>query len=48
MFFFVISGAQAWPEPTLRTWIAEAGFGPVRRAKLLTAPQVLLLATRPA
>lgn len=48
MFFFVISGAQAWPEPTLRAWIAEAGFGPVKRTRLLLAPQVLLTAVRPA
>ena len=32
LFFFLISGAQAWPEPRIRGWMEEAGFTALRRA----------------
>jgi len=47
LFFFMLSGAQAWPEATIRTWMTNAGFGPIRTARLMTLPGVLLTAPRP-
>ncbi len=47
LFFFMLSGAQAWPEATIRTWITDAGFGPIRTGRLMTLPGVLLMAERP-
>jgi SAM-dependent methyltransferase len=44
LFFFLISGAQAWPEETLTGWAREAGFTRFRRTRLLTAPNMLLVA----
>jgi ubiquinone/menaquinone biosynthesis C-methylase UbiE len=46
LFFFVISGAQAWPEPRIRGWMEDAGFGSLRRSQLLAAPQFVLQGTR--
>ncbi len=48
LFFFMVSGARTWPESTLRGWLADAGFAPVRTARLWLAPAVLLTGTRPA
>ena len=48
LFFFMLSGAQAWPEATMRGWMTVAGFGPVRSKRLMTLPDVLLMAERPA
>ncbi len=46
LFFFLVSGAQAWPEPTIRDWLARAGFGDVRRKRLLALPNLLFLTAR--
>ncbi len=48
LFFFMLSGAQAWPEATMRGWVTDAGFGPIRVGRLMTLPGVLLMAERPA
>lgn len=45
LFFFVISGAQAWPESTLRGWLTEAGFEDLQRTEFLMAPQIALSAS---
>lgn len=42
LFFFVISGAQAWPEARIRAWMQEAGFSGLRRSQLLAAPEFVL------
>lgn len=42
LFFFVISGAQAWPEARLQAWMEEAGFSGLRRSQLLAAPEFVL------
>lgn len=46
LFFFLISGAQAWPEPRIRGWMEEAGFTALRRAQLMAVPQFVLQGTR--
>jgi len=48
LFFFVISGARAWPEATMRGWMTEAGFTNLRGKRLLAAPEILLMAQKPA
>ncbi len=45
LFFFLISGAQAWPEATLRGWMTEAGFSDLKRTEFLMAPQIALAGT---
>ncbi len=47
LFFFVISGARAWPEATMRGWMEDAGFVDLRAKNLLAAPEVLLLGKKP-
>ncbi|MCB9761279.1 MAG: methyltransferase domain-containing protein [Alphaproteobacteria bacterium] len=47
LFFFVLSGAQAWPEATMRRWMADAGFVGVRQTRLFTLPEVMLTGQRP-
>ncbi|MBI5549433.1 MAG: methyltransferase [Deltaproteobacteria bacterium] len=42
LFFFLVSGAQTWPEPTLRAWLVEAGFERVRTQRLWLAPAVVV------
>ena len=46
LFFFVISGAQAWPEPTVLGWLDEAGFELRKRAALLSLPNFLISAVK--
>lgn len=43
LFFFLVSGAGAWPEADVRGWMAEAGFARVRRARVLVLPNLLIL-----
>ncbi len=47
LFFFVISGARAWPDHTMRDWMRAAGFTSLKSARLLAAPEVLLLGRKP-
>jgi SAM-dependent methyltransferase len=47
LFFFVISGARAWPDQTMRDWMTNAGFESLRSSRLLAAPEVLLLGQKP-
>ncbi len=42
LFFFVISGAQAWPEDRIQGWMADAGFERLKRKGLLAVPQFVL------
>ena len=46
LFFFAISGAQAWPESALVGWMEEAGFQVTKRSTLLTAPNFVMSAER--
>ena len=46
LFFFVVSGAQAWPEPRLLADLNEAGFKVVKRSSLLAAPNFVLSLTK--
>jgi ubiquinone/menaquinone biosynthesis C-methylase UbiE len=43
LFFFLVSGSQAWPEPTLRRWMSAAGFSKVRRRRSLMLPGLIML-----
>lgn len=47
LFFFVISGARAWPEHAMSRWMKDAGFVGTKTSRLLAAPEVLLLGQRP-
>ena len=48
LLFFVLSASKTWPEPTLRTWIQDAGFTRLKTKKMLTLPgAVLLTANKP-
>jgi len=47
VFFFLLNGTAVWPEETMRGWMAQAGFGGLRRRRLLRAPAVLLSGARP-
>lgn len=47
LFFFVISGARAWPDHTMGRWMQAAGLGSLRSARLLAAPEILLLGQKP-
>lgn len=46
LFFFLVSGAKAWPEQTLSRWMVEAGFEEPTRKRLFSAPNVLLISRR--
>jgi SAM-dependent methyltransferase len=46
LFFFLISGARAWPEATLSAWCRDAGFAEVATSYLWVAPTVLLRARK--
>ncbi len=48
LFFFMISGAQAWPEATIEGWMVEAGFEAPRTRGLMAAPEVVMTARKPA
>lgn len=43
LFFYVLSHSLTWPAPTLRAWMADAGFERVRQSGLLTLPGSVLL-----
>jgi ubiquinone/menaquinone biosynthesis C-methylase UbiE len=47
LFFFLVSGARAYPEELMRKWMKAAGFPQVRTARLRFAPAALLTGTRP-
>lgn len=48
LFFFLVSGSQAWPEDQVRTWMEEAGFVHLRRGSRFPLPGLLMLtAQRP-
>lgn len=47
LFFFLVSGARAWPEAVMRGWATAAGLQHRRTRALLTAPAVLLELRRP-
>lgn len=46
LFFFTVSSSSTWPEPTLRDWLAHAGFEDIQRKGLLTFPSTILLVAR--
>ena len=46
LFFFLVSGARAWPEPTLRRWIGEAGFTHVKRHRSMMLLGLVVLTAR--
>lgn len=48
LFFFLLSGSRVWPEPSIRTWLTEAGFEKVERRRLWALPMTLLLVARKA
>lgn len=47
LFFYLLSGARAYPEATMREWLAAAGFTGLRTTHVQVAPLVLLSARRP-
>ncbi len=47
ILFFVLSGARAWPEATMRSWFDTAGFGKIRTLKAPMMPLVVMSATAP-
>jgi SAM-dependent methyltransferase len=47
LLFYVINGTRAYPEATIREWVRDAGFGDVRRKRLLAMPEALITARRP-
>lgn len=47
LFFFLISGAKAWPQETLTAWMVEAGFTTPAVKRLMAAPNILLVSERP-
>lgn len=47
LFFYLVSGARAWPEATMRAWMEEAGFLRIRSSRLLALPEVILTGHRP-
>ncbi len=46
LFFFLLSGSRAWPEPDIRGWLTEAGFEQVKRGTTLALPGLILLTAR--
>ena len=48
LFFFLISGAGAWPEAAIRAWMERAGFAPAKRSRVLMLPGLLVLQARKA
>ncbi len=47
LFFYVVSGAQVWPESELCKWLSEAGFMGLSTSRLFTAPSVMIRAQKP-
>lgn len=47
LFFYLISGAQAWPEAKIKGWMEEASFTNIQRIELWFVPQVILQGTKP-
>ncbi len=45
LFFYLVSGAGAWPEETMVGWMQDAGFTAVENKRLISIPQVLILGT---
>jgi hypothetical protein len=43
LFFFLVSGSQAWPEPKVRIWIETAGFGGLKRRSSRLLPNLMVL-----
>ena len=46
LFFFSVSASKTWPESTLREWMQAAGFEGIRRTRLFSFPNTVLLAAR--
>lgn len=46
LFFFLISGSQAWPESQVRQWLEDAGFETPKRGTVVPLPGLLMLTTR--
>lgn len=46
LFFFVVSGTRAYPEGTMLGWMREAGFAELRRTKLFSVPDAVVLTGR--
>lgn len=46
LFFFLVSGSQAWPEAKVRTWLVEAGFHGLKRRGTLLLPGLMVLCAR--
>jgi hypothetical protein len=46
LFFFLVSGSQAWPEATIRAWMEKAGFSGLKRRSGLMLPGLLILSGR--
>jgi len=45
LFFYLVSGAGAWPEETMVQWMEDVGFASVRTKRLISIPQVVILGT---
>lgn len=48
LFFFLVSAAQAWPEPLIQEWLTAAGLVDLRRRRSLILPGLLILSARAA
>ena len=46
LFFFLISSAGAHPERDMKDWMSEAGLKRVRKERLLTVPNMVLISGR--
>lgn len=46
LFFFVVSGARAYPEGVMSGWMRDAGFSNVRRRKLFSVPDAVVITGR--
>jgi SAM-dependent methyltransferase len=47
LFFFILSGAQTYPEELIRGWVEAAGFVDLKRKRTLMMPEFVLIGTRP-
>lgn len=43
LFFYVVSGTRAYPEGTMLRWMAEAGSDNLKRRRLYSVPDSVLL-----
>ncbi len=43
LFFFLVSGSQAWPEATIRDWLQSSNFQNCKRGTTIPLPGLLML-----